>query len=297
MQPQRSVWSELQGLDFSQTYYNVGGIRTRSLEAGSGRPLIFLHGTGGHADGFLRIFPLLAPHFRVHAIDMVGHGFTEAIDGEIGIAQLRDHLSAFVDHISPGEPVFVSGESLGAVVASWYAIEQPQRVAKLVLNTGLPMPIDAKGKEQIRDGLERSRQASAAPSRDAVAKRLAWLMLDAEKSVTPELIDLRYAIYSQPERARALARIAETVMGSLVAGTWDDTWLSSAALARLQCPALVLWTEHNPGQSAERAREAAKNIPDHRMVILANSAHWPQWEEPEAFARHHLEFLGAEHGA
>jgi 2-hydroxy-6-oxonona-2,4-dienedioate hydrolase len=32
-------------------------------------------------------------------------------------------------------------------------------------------------------------------------------------------------------------------------------------------------------------------IPDARMVVLEDSAHWPQWEEPEAFNKVHLEFL------
>lgn len=296
MEEHRSIWAELQGFEFAQTFYDAAGIRTRTLEAGAGKPLIFLHGTGGHADGFLRVFPALARHYRVFAIDMLGHGYTDGSKGEIGIEQLRDHLRAFVDSVSPDEPVFISGESLGAVVASWFAIDHPHRVQKLVLNTGLPMPLDAKGKEQIRDGLERSRQASAAPTREAIAKRLAWLMLDPAKSVTPELVDLRCAIYAKPERARGLARIAETVMGALVSGAWDESWLSSAALAGVKCPTLVLWTDHNPGQTADRAREAAKNIPDHRMVVLSQSAHWPQWEEPEAFARHHMEFLGVQHG-
>lgn len=30
---------------------------------------------------------------------------------------------------------------------------------------------------------------------------------------------------------------------------------------------------------------------DARVVVLENSAHWPQWEEPEAFNRAHIEFL------
>jgi len=34
-----------------------------------------------------------------------------------------------------------------------------------------------------------------------------------------------------------------------------------------------------------------KMIPDARMVVLENSAHWPQWEEPEPFNKAHLEFL------
>jgi 2-hydroxy-6-oxonona-2,4-dienedioate hydrolase len=288
----KSVWAGLAGTQFAQNFYDVKGVRTRVLEAGSGEPLIFLHGTGGHADGFLRVFAELSRRFHLYALDMIGHGYTDVPGGEISIPQLKAHLADFIDVIAPGRRVLISGESLGAVVASWYAIENSDRVRRLVLNTGIPMPLDEAGKRQVSDGLERSRQASKAVSRDAIAKRLAWLMLDPASSVTDELVDIRFDIYSQPGRAASLSATAETVMGALVSGAWDDSWLRSDALRKLSCPTLVLWTEHNPGQSAERAAEVAKNIRVCDMVVLKQSAHWPQWEEPAEFARLHLEFLG-----
>ena len=42
---------------------------------------------------------------------------------------------------------------------------------------------------------------------------------------------------------------------------------------------------------ADEAAEGAKLIPDCRMVVLEQSAHWPQWEEPDEFNRVHLDFL------
>ena len=44
-----SIWTGLMGVEYSQKYYDVKGIKTRVIEAGSGPVLIFLHGTGGHA--------------------------------------------------------------------------------------------------------------------------------------------------------------------------------------------------------------------------------------------------------
>ena len=62
-------------------------------------------------------------------------------------------------------------------------------------------------------------------------------------------------------------------------------------MRNIQCPTLVLWTRHNPGQPVELAQEGMKKIPNARMIILEQSAHWPQWEEPEEFNKLHLEFL------
>ena len=41
----------------------------------------------------------------------------------------------------------------------------------------------------------------------------------------------------------------------------------------------------------EVAAEAARELADHRMVVLEHSAHWPQWEAAALFDRAHLEFL------
>ena len=72
-----SAWIHVLGLPFAQKYYMAGGVKTRCLEVGEGEPLILLHGTGGHAETYIRNLAAHAPHFRTLAIDMVGHGFTD----------------------------------------------------------------------------------------------------------------------------------------------------------------------------------------------------------------------------
>ena len=51
MTEHESVWSDLQGVAFSQGYLDAGGVRTRYLHAGDeSRPvLVLLHGSGGLA--------------------------------------------------------------------------------------------------------------------------------------------------------------------------------------------------------------------------------------------------------
>ena len=52
-----SFWAGLLGAEVK--YYDAKGMRTRAIEAGSGEPLIFLHGSGGHAEAYCRnVVPL-----------------------------------------------------------------------------------------------------------------------------------------------------------------------------------------------------------------------------------------------
>jgi 2-hydroxy-6-oxonona-2,4-dienedioate hydrolase len=284
-----TIWNHLQGIELRQTFYDVNGVRTRVIEAGNGPPLIFLHGTGGHAEAYLKNIASHASHFRVYAIDMIGHGYSSAPEISYEMQCYVDFIASFLDAIGT-QKAFISGESLGASVASWFAIAHPERVAKIVLNTGILLPASPEGAAELRDLLARSRAAAGAPSREAIRKRLRWLVHN-EESITDELVEARFKIYSQPGRAAVLGRIAEKSIGALLVPESENEWYRRDLLQRISCPTLVLWTKYNPGQSAEEAEEGARLIPNSRMVVLQNSAHWPQWEEPEEFNRVHRDFL------
>jgi len=284
-----TMWVELLGQEFRQTYYQAKGVRTRALEAGEGKPLIFLHGTGGHAEAYVRNLAAHAKHFHVYAIDMVGHGYSDKPPLSYSIDDFVNHVRDFLDVIGAAR-AHISGESLGAMVGAWLAITQPERVEKLVLNTGILMPPNEQGRRELLDVLERSRAATGQLTREAVRKRLEWLMHDPQ-SVTDELVEVRYTIYSQPGMAPVMRNIAESVLGSATDRERAKQWLNPEKLREIRCPTLVLWTRHNPGQPVELATEGTRLIPNARRVVLENSAHWPQWEEAEAFNREHLKFL------
>ena len=127
----QTIWNYLQGLDFQQRFYDAAGVRTRVIESGtSEKVLIFLHGTGGHAEAYLKNIASHSEHFRVMAIDMVGHGYTDAPDISYDMQCYVDFLLNFLDGIGV-EKAYISGESLGATVAAWFAIAHPNRVEKV----------------------------------------------------------------------------------------------------------------------------------------------------------------------
>jgi 2-hydroxy-6-oxonona-2,4-dienedioate hydrolase len=284
-----TIWNHLQGVEFKQSYYNASGVMTRAIEAGEGPVLIFLHGTGGHAEAYLKNLEAHAKYFHVYCIDMVGHGYSDAPDISYDMQCYVDFMRDFLDAIG-AEKVNISGESLGATVASWFALAHPERVDKIVMNTGIMLPPDEKGAVELQDLLDRSRKAAGTPDRDMIRQRISWLM-HRDEDVTDEIVEVRYQIYQQPGRAAVIRKIAEQSIGALLDPVEQEKWYHPDLLRSLPCPALVLWTRYNPGQLVHLAEEAAELIPNCELVILENSAHWPQWEEPEEFNRVHLEYL------
>jgi pimeloyl-ACP methyl ester carboxylesterase len=176
-------------------YITVDGYRTHYRETGAApsRPLVLVHGaniqTGLGSD---RWFPNLIPlgeHFHVFAIDELGGGDTEAprnID-DIGHIRVRaDHVLAFIEALGVG-PVHLLGQSQGAWIAAYVALQRPDLVDELILvdSASLALPAGGMGSKgvdnkytdafvpgtAVRRGLE--------PTRDGMRRWLATMTYDA----------------------------------------------------------------------------------------------------------------------
>src|SRR5437868_3576995 len=117
---------------------DFGGARLRYLRAGSGPPLILLHGLLGYSFSWRFTIPALAPHATVYAPDMLGAGFSDRpvqLDCSMRAAAAR--LMRFIMQL--GISSFdLLGTSHGGAVAIMAAAEcqraeSPLRLQRLIL--------------------------------------------------------------------------------------------------------------------------------------------------------------------
>ncbi len=278
------LWTDLADGEFSLAYIDVNGVRTRVLSAGRVHdpPLVLLHGSGGHLEAYQRNILPHAEHFRVFAVDMLGHGFTDKPDHDYEIEHYVRHLVDFCDTMHLKQ-IYLSGESLGGWVALQMAIVHPERVAKLVLNTAGGLTADPVVMERLRT---LSMNAVRNPDRESVRSRLEWLMHDP-KVVTDDLVEMRYRIYSQP----GAERMMEHIMCLQFMEVRRRNMIPVADLRKIQTPTLVVWTDHDPTGKVEVGETFAREIPNARLVVMQNCGHWPQYEDAETFNRLHIDFL------
>lgn len=109
----------------------VNGMQMYYEVSGDGEPLIVLHGAYMNIPSMGAIIPKLAGHYRVHALELQGHGRTTDIDRPITYPQLADDVAAFMDAVKLGK-ANLFGYSMGAVVGLQLAIRHPQKVNRLV---------------------------------------------------------------------------------------------------------------------------------------------------------------------
>jgi pimeloyl-ACP methyl ester carboxylesterase len=282
-----SVWVDLLG---SEVRYRGNKYQTRTIEAGSGEPLVLIHGIGGHAEAYSRNLMRLGQHFHAVAIDLLWHGLSAkppfpkdmvaAYGGQV--IDLLDSLGA--------ERAHVEGESLGGWVTMWLAINHPDRVDRIVLNTAAgvhwkPGTIDEHPETGVNLLRERSLAAIRDPNRETVRKRLEWLMAEPDR-VTDELVDIRHWLYNNPATNASLTQVFENSFGPD-----RDSRIEEDQLSRIKAPTLVLWTDKNPGTGPDAGQRLADHIPGAQFYFIEDAAHWPQWEKPEEHDRVVTDFL------
>ena len=98
-------------------FASIDGAATRYYLAGSGYPLLLVHGVGVSSDIWLRNIEALSADFTVCAPDTLGHGFTETGAYRGGALQpyLVDHLAQLVEHLGFQDFQAV-GSSFGALL-------------------------------------------------------------------------------------------------------------------------------------------------------------------------------------
>jgi pimeloyl-ACP methyl ester carboxylesterase len=115
-------------------YVSVNGYRMHYLVGGSGRPLVLVHGLGSRGADWAKLIPqLIDGGHRVYAVDLLGYGLSsQPRDAAYSIADQASMVEGFLDS-EQLQQVDLAGWSMGGWIAMRVALQQPQRITRLVL--------------------------------------------------------------------------------------------------------------------------------------------------------------------
>ncbi|MEU0650620.1 alpha/beta fold hydrolase [Streptomyces umbrinus] len=259
--------------------------RVHYIEAGSGHPVVLLHGSGPGATGLTNFSPNIEPlaeHFRVIVPDMPGWGQSD-VPGAAGY----DHRGTLIELLDAlgVESAALVGNSMGAVTAIATAVSHPQRVSHLVTmgppSVGGPLIFSPSGPTE---GIRLLVEASFSPTPENV-KKLVQVMCFDQDLATEELAQKRSeAALSRPEllesfRTRFLEYFQRT-LASLAGKT-----------STIVAPTLLIHGRDDRVSPMEASLQLASVIPDSRLLLLNRCGHWTQIEQAAEFNQSVTNFL------
>jgi len=287
-----SLWIDFVGSEIRYVETPSFG-RIRVAEAGpkDAPAILFQHGIGGHLEAYSKNLVALSDEFRCIAFDYVGHAMSNRKAMEYTPPVLAEQVIELMDALGI-QKAHLSGESLGGWVSGFIAVRYPDRVLRVMLNTGAGIPIvSEKGRADMADLMERSKKAAgAAPTFEAVKHRIEWLIHPKNHHlVTDELVNLRLKYYLMPEGREVTPQVNRMLPR-------HDEFL--VPLEEIRHETMLLWTRDNPIHDLECAQAAVKRISRGSLYVMeADGAHWPQYEAPEEFNRVAREFFSGKRAA
>lgn len=262
----------------SEKFVTMSHGRTRYLEAGTGEPVILIHGVGytGGGDSWLLNIEPLATRLRVLAVDCLGWGLGDRLDTEYSFAYLVDFIREFQDVLGI-EKSHIVGHSMGGWIASVFAYESPNRVDKLVLV--------ASGGSQTRT--LRSMTEFNPPSQEALRKQIEsqW---GASGLNLDELTERNYAKTQVPGALEAYRRILKHMNDPVNRQRYN----TRRRLPHITAPTLVVWGTADETNALAMGEDTHQLIPNSELLVLEGCSHWVPTERPKELNAALLRFLG-----
>jgi 4,5:9,10-diseco-3-hydroxy-5,9,17-trioxoandrosta-1(10),2-diene-4-oate hydrolase len=271
-------------------YGQAGDFKLHYHEAGSGEPLVLLHGGGPGASGwsnFGRNLPVFASEYRTLLVDQPGFGGSDKpeVTGQF-FTFSADALVSLLDTLGI-QRVHIIGNSLGGGTAVRFALRYPDRAGRLVLMApgGLGVnvfsPDPTEGVKAIY-----SFTAPPGPSREKLANFLRTLVFD-KSLVTDELVEERFRAATDPESMRAMASMGKSFTSP---DTFEEGMLWREAY-RLRQRVLLVWGREDRVNPLDGALLAVKTIQRAQLHVFGRCGHWAQLEKFDEFNRLTMDFL------
>ncbi len=272
-------------------YVAVNGIRTRYLEAGSGEPLLLVHGGdfGGYpacANDWDLNIESLARSFHVYAIDKIGAGFTDnpKSDQEYVIGTAVRHAYDFLKTMKISSAHLV-GHSRGGYAVLRLALEHPELVKTLVIVDSNTIMVKhspiyrewARLASLINDTRDKQRYLVAANS-------------FGNKHITDSYTEVLVEIAKLPKTREAAAKMkaglsSQFVKDLIIRQQETHEWIRAG---KLKAPTLLVWGANDPSAEFDPVgldlmRLIFPAAPRSQMHILNQAGHYCYREQPEAF--------------
>jgi pimeloyl-ACP methyl ester carboxylesterase len=248
---------------------DVGGLFVGYRQAGSGPPLVLLHGAFEDSRFWARQLDDLSDEFTVIALDAPGFGASDDPSPTWTTTDYGNHLGDILDALGLIRPTVV-GLSFGSVYALALYRQRPHAVGALVLVSAYAGWAGSLSPEEVQRRVEQSEREMTAPVDQIVGK---WLPTLLTPAAPPDVVSLVSAMMREfhPAGMRPALHALGAVDLRDVLGT-------------IAVPTLLVYGDADVRSPADVVGEDMRaRIPGSTLVVISGAPHLVSLEQPEAF--------------
>ncbi len=227
------------------------------VDEGSGQVLMLLHGLFGALSNWERVVSHYSKHLRV-VIPMLP--IYEMPIKEAGLVGLREFTEKFVAMMGL-DHMIIMGNSLGGHVGILYTLNNPEKVAKLVLTGSSGLFENTMGGSYPRRG-----------SYDYIRERVAYTFYDPQVA-SKELVDEVFETTKSIPKCMRIVAIAKSAQRNNLA----------LELANIKVPTLLVWGLNDTITPPMVGHEFNRLIPNSELKFIDKCSHAPMMEHPDKF--------------
>ncbi|HEU4685006.1 MAG TPA: alpha/beta fold hydrolase [Nitrospira sp.] len=255
----------------------LNGITLAYSDRGRGMPVVFLHA-----------FPLnrwmwesqqagLSSRYRTIAVDLRGHGESDAPYWRYSLEQYADDVRALLEHLQIRKAVFV-GLSMGGYLAFTLCRRHPDLIQGLVF---ADTRAEADKPEQSRWRFDLAQRAGTSGPSAVVADMGPKMLAPARYARDPELVERVYSMIASTP--------VPGIVGDLMAMAERPD--STGILGSIGVPTLAVNGKEDVLTTPADAERIARGITGAQLVLIPDAGHLSNMEQPELFNQALEEFL------
>jgi len=254
-------------------FVTVNGTTLHYIQKGEGSPLVLIHGFGGSIYTWRSLLPLLAQQHTVYALDLPGFGLSDKPpQADYSMAGHAAMVLGFLDALHIPTATLI-GHSMGGIIAAYTAVLAPERTHKLILiEPGFYHGNAPAFLKYLFFPLQRI-MAKSFYTPEGRLKTLSGSFYN-KKLITEELLAAYLQAGSTPNAIAALEHMMRTA----------DTESYTGVSLKITTPTLLAWSRNNPNNPLADGHRLEREIKGSRLVIIEESGHYIQEEQPQALA-------------
>ena len=280
---------------YQPKHIEVLGSQMAYIEAGDGAVVLFQHGNPTSSYLYRNIIPLVAPHARCIAPDLMGMGQSDKPDIAYRVEDHARYFEAFIEALDLQDVVFVLQDWGSALGLDW-ARRHPERVRGIVLMEFI-WPIPTWG-DVAPKAAEIFRAFRSEQGRKLLIDENRFIEQILPGGVVRPLTEAEMSAYREPFLAPASREPVYRFPNELpIAGAPADVWAMAEAyhawLLETEIPKLFFWAEPGSLISPARAAWLSERLKSCRTVPLGQGRHFLQEDHAEQIGQHIADWLSS----